>query len=174
MIRPDTLVFRTLSAMARQRRGMDDARCSAVTELLHTSFLIHLALQRQLEDSGLSDLKFAILVALYALDPNPATTTDLAFYTGFTRSAVTTAVTELTARKLIESERDPADRRVLYLRPTNAGRRLSERAALDYLHTVGQAARTLPPPAITALQRTCARLAEGTLRLSAPARPPSP
>lgn len=166
MIRPGTFVFRTLSAMARQRKELSDAHCGAVTELLHTSFIVQRALQGQLEKTGLTDLKFAVLVALYALDPNPVTTTDLAFYTGCTRSAVTKAVATLYARKLLATARDDADGRVKYLRLTPPGRRLSEITALAYLGSIGQMARALHTPALFTLRRACSRLAEGAIRVS--------
>ncbi|HWA25459.1 MAG TPA: MarR family winged helix-turn-helix transcriptional regulator [Lacunisphaera sp.] len=173
MIRPDTLVFRTLAAMSRQRRDMPGTRCDAVAELLHTGSLVHLALRRQLEEAGLTDLKFAVLVALYALEPHRATTNDLAFYTGYTRPAVAEAITELSARRLVASERDTTERRVLYLRLTPAGRQLGERTALDYLRAIARMTRDLKPPALAALQRACVHLAQGALRLSSPPQPSS-
>lgn len=166
MIRPDTYVFRTLAAMARQRRELSGVRCGAVAEFLHAGFIVHGALQRQLEQTGLTDLKFAILVALYALDPNPASATDLAYYTGFPRSTVNGGIADLVERRLLATGREPADRRQLHYRLTAEGRRTGEHAALAYLHSVGLVARALPPPALAALQHASSRLAEGAARLS--------
>ena len=174
MIRPDTLAFRTLAAMARQRPEMSGTRCGAVMDLLHAAFVLQAALRRQLDRAQLSDLKLAVLAALYALDPNPVPPRDLSFYTGFTRAAVNGAVDDLAARQLIGRERDPTDRRMHYLRLTGEGRRLGERAALTYLRAVDQMARTLEPSAVSALQRACTHLAGCAARLSSRSPSPSP
>jgi DNA-binding MarR family transcriptional regulator len=156
----DCLVTRTLLAVARQRLGLDAPRCAAVFGLLDTSAVLLAALRRPLAESGLSELKFGVLVVLFTLDPDPSTPADLAGHTGVSRSAITDALDQLAAQKFIVRERDDRDRRTIYIRLTAAGHRTLARALPRYLRTAGAIARRLDLPAQTGLLRDLALLKE--------------
>lgn len=163
----DTLAFRTVLAAARQRNGLDEARCHLVLEFLSTAAAANAALHRQLADLGLSELKFAVLVVLFALDPAPATPADLAIHTSVTRSAITDALDGLEARDLLVRQRDTHDRRLIYVQLTDAGRASADAALTRFLQAAGQLARYVPPANQNALLHACAQLHEGAARLSA-------
>jgi DNA-binding MarR family transcriptional regulator len=156
-----SLAARTLLAIARQREGLDAPRCAVVFEQLDTSAVLQAALRRTLAEFHLSDLKFAVLVVLFTLDPDPSTPADLAEHTGVSRSAMTEALDQLVAQKCLVRERDQGDRRTIYVRLTAAGHRLVARALPPYLRTAGDAARLLETPMQSALLRGYALIKEG-------------
>jgi len=163
----DCLATRTLIAIARQRQGLDAPRCAVVFEHLDTNALLQTALRRPLAEYQLSDLKFAVLVVLFTLDPDPSTPADLAQHTGVSRSAITDALDQLTAQKSIVRERDDRDRRTIYIRLTAAGRKVLDRALPPYLRAVGDIARLLDPTTQSDLLRGYALLKEGAVSLPA-------
>ncbi len=139
------LVERTLLAVARQRPGFDEKRCRLALDCLVTGQAVRGALQTCLHQSGLSELRFAVLVILFALEPNATTAADLASHAGVTRSSITEALDGLQAHNFIRRQRDSVDRRAIYVRLTKAGRALAEEALLAYLHTATQVTRFVTP-----------------------------
>lgn len=162
----DCLACRTLIAIARQREGLDAPRCQVVFEHLDTTAVLRDALRRPLAAYHLSDLKFAVLVVLFTLDPDPSTPADLAAHAGVSRSAITEALDQLATQKCVVRERDNRDRRTIYIRLTAAGRRILDRALTHYLHTAGDIARRLDPSAQSGLLRGYALVKEGAANLS--------
>ena len=150
MIRRNTLVSSTLTTMARQRLGLDEGRCVALLELLDCGAELDTAMHGQLAKEGLSDVKFSILLSLFALEPNPTCPADLAEYAGYTRSSVTDAVQDLQAHGLVRAERATGDRRSVEVRLTDSGRQTTERAIARYLQNLKTVLQTLTaePPAI--------------------------
>lgn len=171
MIRPNTLVFATLTTMARQRLRLDEERCAAVLEVLNGCASLDSALHRQLGASGLSDLRFGILLALFTLAPSPACPADLAVYTGFTRSSIADAVTELHVRGYVMLERSPADRRSVDVRLTDRGRQVVDEAAMRYLTGLAMVARRLATESPARLRRLRACFADSAAQLAIPASP---
>jgi DNA-binding MarR family transcriptional regulator len=157
----DCLAYRTLIAIARQRQGLDAPRCTVVFEHLDTSAVLSAALRRLLAEYHLSELKFAVLVVLFTLDPDPSTPADLAQHSGVSRSAITDVLDQLAAQKYLVRNRDESDRRTIYIRLTAAGHKILARALPPYLRTAGDAARLLEAPAQSALLRSYALLKEG-------------
>ncbi|HEY1110359.1 MAG TPA: MarR family transcriptional regulator, partial [Opitutaceae bacterium] len=98
-----------------------------------------------LAEHGLSELQFAVLVALFALDPEPVMPADLADYAAVSRAAVTEALARLEAHGLIHRTRDTTDRRAHHLHLTDRGRNTTEAALAHYLGAVGGIARYLEP-----------------------------
>jgi DNA-binding MarR family transcriptional regulator len=163
----DCLAYRTLIAVARQRAGLDAPRCAVVFEHLDAAGAVHAPLHEALAEYQLSDLKFAVLVVLFTLDPDPSTPADLAQHTNVSRSAITDALDQLIAQKCIARERDHLDRRSIHIRLTAAGRKLMDRALTHYLRIAGDLARLVDPPAQSALLRGYALLKSGATTLSA-------
>lgn len=157
----DCLAYRTLIAIARQRQGLDASRCQVVFEQLDTSAVMQAALHRVLAEYQLSERKFAVLVVLFTLDPDPSTPADIAEHTGVSRSAITEALDQLAAQHCIVRERDNRDRRTIYVRLTAAGQELLDRALMHYLRTAGDIPRLLDPVAQTGLLRGCTLIKEG-------------
>lgn len=162
----DTLAYRTLMAVASQRDGLDAARCRLVLELLCTANAIHGVLQHKLAEMSLSELKFAVLVVLFVLDPAPATPADLALHTGATRSAITDALDGLESHALAARQRDTDDRRLIHVQLTAAGRTTADTMLTQYLQTAGQLACHVSPASQEALLHGYAQLQEGTVRPS--------
>ncbi len=162
--KPPSLDFQTLLTLARQRDGLNAGRCQAVLEFLETSGALGAGIRRELAADGLSRVTFAVLLALFAIDPVAASPSDLALHTGVGRPAVSSALDGLCRRQLVVRGAGTADRRVRYVTLTVAGREAVDRAAMRCLHLLGQAAQLLPPADLANLRATCALLHEGTLR----------
>lgn len=143
--RSECLAYRTLVSVARQRKGLDPEACKLVFAHLDTTLAIQSTLQGALAEHGLSELQFAVLVALFALDPAPAMPADLADYAAVSRAAVTEALARLEAHGLIHRTRDTTDRRAHHLHLTDLGRNTTEAALGHYLGAVGGIARFLDP-----------------------------
>jgi len=145
------LLVRTLLAVARQRNELDETGCRLVLDLLHTAIALRRRLGAELGSEGLTELRFFVLVVLFALDPEPAVAADLAVHTGATRASVTAVLDHLETAGLTGRARDPDDRRVIYVRLTDAGRRAADRAMANFLRRAGTLARP-----VDAMQRESA------------------
>ena len=165
--RSECLAARTLLAVARQRKGLDAARCHLVFEHLDTSHALQLALHRVLADRRLSVLQFGVLVAMFARDPEPVAPADLADYTAVSRAAITEALVKLEFQKLITRARAEADRRVFHIRLTAAGRTAIDEALVRYLRAMGDAARHVGPASQPDILAAYTRLQQGAAELSA-------
>lgn len=165
--RSDCLAGRTLVAVARRRKGLDACRCELVLEHLDTALALQFTLHRVLADAGLNDLQFGVLVALFAIDPEPAAPADLADYTAVSRAAITDALVRLEAQQLITRERDPDDRRVYHVHLTEAGRTAADRTLVLYLRAAGEAARHIEPLKQQDLLAAYRRLQQGAAEFSA-------
>ncbi len=165
--RSECLVGRTLLAVARQRRGLDAPRCQLVFAHLDTALAVQGALHRALAAYRLSELQFAVLVALFALDPEPVTPADLAGYAAVSRAAITDALVRLEALQFVVRTRDSGDRRVHHLQLTPGGRATVDTALVSYLTAAGEVARYLEPAAQAELLAACHRLQRGAYELAA-------
>lgn len=162
MIIRDTLVFRTLLAIARQRPDYDERRSHALLALLATADSIRASLRVRLHDLALSELQFATLVVLLALDPEPVLPTTLAAHTHASRAAMTDILDNLLARDLIGRQRSTEDRRNYLITITETGRTLTERAEAVILRAFAELGRPLAEPAPRALLALCDQLTPRT------------
>jgi DNA-binding MarR family transcriptional regulator len=154
-------VVRTLLATARQRPGLDEARCRFVFEWLRTGAAVRAALRESLAHCGFSELKFAVMVVLFTLDPEPTTPADLASHAGVSRAAITDALDGLQARRLVARARDISDRRAVNVRLTRAGREAVDFALQRFLQTAGHVARLVAGSEQAVASVLCARLRIG-------------
>lgn len=145
LARSECLACRTLVSVARQRKGLDPEACRLVFAHLDTTLVVQSTLQGALAEHGLSELQFAVLVALFALDPEPVMPADIADYAAVSRAAVTEALARLEASGLIHRTRDTTDRRAHHLHLTDSGRDTTDAALARYLGAVGGIARYLEP-----------------------------
>jgi len=167
MIRRNTLVFSTVTTMARQRLGLDEARCTAILDLIDACVELDRAVHAELARQGLSDVKFGILVTLFTREPDPVCPADLAGYAGYTRSSVTDAVQDLQARGLVVAERGTADRRSVEVRLTDPGRTAVERAIDDFLSGLGAMTQALADEPPESLRRIAGIVTQRAQLLSA-------
>jgi len=156
-----SLVVQTLLTLARQRDGLSEPRCRTLLDLMETSGLVGVRIRGELARDGLTRIKFAVLLALFAIDPVAASPSDLALHTGASRPAVSTALDGLTRRRLVSRAAGDPDRRVRYVTLTAAGRELIDRAATRCLRLLGRIAQLLPASAHSQLRLACALLQEG-------------
>lgn len=131
---------RTLLALAGGRNGSDAARCSLAFAHLGSAERLRGCLRGALGRHRLSDLQFAILVLLFAAEPESVPMAVLADQAGVSRSAVTDAVDSLEVSGLAIRARDRGDRRIIHGRITAAGREKIDKAIDDYLSVATQAA----------------------------------
>jgi MarR family 2-MHQ and catechol resistance regulon transcriptional repressor len=164
--RVESLAVRTLLSVARQRKGLDAPRCQVVFEHLDVALSVRSALHRTLSRYRVSDLQFGVLVALFALDPEPVMPADLADYTAVSRAAITDAVVRLESLELVTRTRDHADRRVFHLHLTEKGRTTVDEALNEYLSAVAKVARYVEPGAQTELLSAYERLQRGAADLA--------
>jgi len=162
MIIRDTLVFRTLLAIARQRPAYDELRSHALLELLATADAVRNKVRYRLQELSLSELQFAVLVVLLALDPEPVLPTTLATHTSASRATVTDILDHLHTHGLIERQRSKEDRRNYLITLTDSGRDLTDRAEAAFLQSVAELGSPLTEPAPRALLALCEKLVPHT------------
>ncbi len=165
MIIRDTLVFRTLLAIARQRPDYDELRSHALLELLATADAVRTKVKLRLQGLSLSELQFAVLVVLLALDPEPVLPTTLATHTSASRGTMTEILDHLLARGCIERQRSKEDRRSYLITLTETGRDLTDRAEAAVLQSFAQLGSPLVEPAPRALLALCEKLTPHTPRV---------
>lgn len=151
MKRSNSLAAQTIMQFARQRPGFDPEFCRTVFEHLETASALSSALHHALGEFKLTDLQFGVVVVLYALEPEPLSSADLAEYTAVSRSAVTEALDDLEERELVKRNRDAHDRRIIRAQLTPAGREIAEPATVTFLRAVSASTRYLDISARTKL-----------------------
>jgi DNA-binding MarR family transcriptional regulator len=133
---------RTLLALAGDRSGIDPARCELAFAYLGAAARMRGDIRSALDRHQLSDLQFAILVLLFAGEPEPIPMATLADHAGVSRSAVTDALDGLEASAFATRARHRRDRRVIQVRITSAGREKADRTINDYLGAAEHAANS--------------------------------
>lgn len=159
MIIRESLVFRTLIAIARQREGYDEPRSRALLELLATADAVHSFLRQSLHAFRLTDVQFATLVVLRAIDPEFALPTTLANHTSTSRATMTAVLDNLISRALVVRTRSGDDRRNYQITLTDLGRTLAdqaEAAILDAISTLAQPLSDADPHKIVSICETLA------------------
>ncbi len=159
MIVRDTLVFRSLLAIARQRPDYDELRSHALLALLATAEAVRTKAKLRLQEFALSELQFASLVVLLALDPEPVLPTTLATHTSASRAAMTDILDHLLAHGLIERQRSKEDRRNYLITLTDSGRTLTDRAETAVLNSFAELGRPLVEPTPRTLLAICDKIA---------------
>lgn len=158
MIVRDTLVVRTLLAIARQRQGYDELRSQAMLEMLAAADFIRRRVRRQLTELSLSELQFAVLVVTLALDPEPISLPTLAAHTYSSRTTLIGVIDQLEERGLVVRDARSADRATDLLTITDAGRTLTETAQANVLRTINRSGEVLEASDPATLLALCNRL----------------
>ncbi|MBA4182120.1 MAG: hypothetical protein C0506_16160 [Anaerolinea sp.] len=135
------------------RAGELLARFTASARALHNGFM------RSFGPRGWTDHKFMVMVVLSALDPAPATPSQLAPYAAITRASMTNVLEDLQRRGwIVRSRNSRDDRRTILVNLTAKGRDAIAEAVSLYLTMTRQIVRPLPPDDLAAFERICERL----------------
>lgn len=147
-----------LVRIARHSRIGNPEGCAALLLLLASSRLLRNELHRVLARFGLSQLRFATLVSLYASDPDPCTPADLAYHVQVSRATMADILDELFRRAWITRKRARNDRRYQHICLTDDGRTLVERAVQPFLSAVSRCAEVLAPEEREAVARASSHM----------------
>ena len=158
MIVRDTLFYRTLVSMARQRPGLDEPRCQAMLDILSAADALRSALRHSLHYAEISELQFCVLTILLALDPLPCTPALLADHAGVSRAAITEALDRIEERKWITRDRSQEDRRTYFIRLTEFGRSVIDQLGPAVIRHLALQADGLKGKAPQQLQELCGKL----------------
>lgn len=132
-----------LVRIARHSRIGNPEGCAALLMLLSASRLLRNELHRVLTGLGLSQIRFAALVSLYASDPDPCTPADLAYHVQVSRATMADILDEMCRRGWITRKRVRTDRRSRHICLTDDGRTLFEHAVQPFLSAVSRCAEVL-------------------------------
>ncbi|HEY4246335.1 MAG TPA: hypothetical protein VGM64_05725 [Lacunisphaera sp.] len=163
----DSLPAQTLLATARQSGSAVELRCLALLARASAGMAIHVAMQRDLARSGLTEAGFGILSVLLAHDPESVLRSDLAVAAGLSPMRTDDALTRLEMSRLVQRHRDAADRRLVWLRLTNGGRTQITDALQRYVTGTALITESLNEQEVAASIGISAKLREGAARLSA-------
>jgi DNA-binding MarR family transcriptional regulator len=132
-----------LLGVARQSGIGDPDSCRTILALLSVGRAIRRSLESELGPDELSEARFATLVTLYALEPLPATPTDLAYHADVTRSAMTDILDVLERRGWIKRGDPARDRRLTPIHLTELGCRITVIAVHRFLQAGSRLAGNL-------------------------------
>ena len=136
--------FEMLVRIARHSAIGDPEGCAAVLALLATGRSLRTHLQRVLTSVNLSECKFAILVSLYARDPDPCSPGELSAQTGLGRATLRAALDALATGGWIEKHPAPGNlRRPELAALTPRGRTLTEKTVRPFLTAVAHCGEVL-------------------------------
>jgi len=119
--------YECLLKAAEQYPEMSLSANEAFLNLLWTADLVFAEKGRFLNQIGLSQGRFTVLMLLSHCGENPATPASLADEAGVTRATMTGIVDTLERDGLVIREPDPSDRRTLRVRLTEAGQAFVEK-----------------------------------------------
>lgn len=162
--------LRLLLGIARQSGIGDSDSCRIILSILSASRAVRRALGREL-DHGLgfqdhSGSRCVTLLALYALDPLPATAADLTYHAEVSRAAMTDIIKTLEQHRLITREAAGRDR----LKPihlTELGRQAAVFAVHRFLQLASNLAGDIGAPNGNVTVETCEQV-EGRAAVPAP------
>ena len=156
-----------LLAAARKVGPREELNCQAMLEYAATSRTLQTVLQRELAHAGLTEPGFAILAALRTSESETLFRSDIGPATGLSPMRVENAVSRLETSRLVDRQRDPAERRLVLLRLTSAGRERVDHALAHYVSTITQVMRFLDPAELSAVLDLGVKIRGGTVATSA-------
>jgi DNA-binding MarR family transcriptional regulator len=131
----------TLQRIARHCRPEDEPQITAVLKLAETAAALKVEFDRVLHEAGLTDRKFAAIVALYTFDPTPLTPNDLAFHIGVRRTAMGALLRQLTSARWIERTRSLQRRGATLITLSIRGRSSAGRVVRQFLEAASRLGR---------------------------------
>jgi DNA-binding MarR family transcriptional regulator len=155
-----------LLSAARKSGPREELRCQALVDYAATTQLLQTTLQRDLARAGLTEPGFAILAALRASESEALFRSDLGSATGLSPMRLENAMSRLETSHLVDRQRDPADRRLVWLRLTPMGRERVDHALGCCVATVTKVMRFLDLTDLSACLDLAAKIRGGTVALS--------
>jgi DNA-binding MarR family transcriptional regulator len=160
------LPLQQLLRIARQSGIAEPLACASSLTLLTTSRAVHHCLLRILKSLDLSEGLFEALVTLYALDPIPTSSADLAYHTETTRPAMAGLLDMLEERGWIRRNRRlNTDRRFSRISLTEVGREVTTSAIRRFLRSAAEIAEDLKPGQHILFEKLCTRLRRRSMSL---------
>jgi DNA-binding MarR family transcriptional regulator len=156
-----------LLTTARHAGPTAELRCLALLACVSAGAAIHAAMQRDLARSGLTEPGFGILSVLLAQDPEAVLRSDLAVAAGLSPMRTDDALTRLEMSRLVQRHRDAGDRRLVWLRLTDAGKTRITDALRQYVAGTALATESFNEQEFAASIEISAKLRQGAARLSA-------
>lgn len=154
----DRFPGRVLLSVAKLQLGDDAGHCATALALIASGHRLSGQLHHLLGGHGLSELKFSLLIVLFALDPSPSTPSDLAYHVGAKRSAVTEAIDALEHQHWVERRRDDQDRRLQFITLTLLGRARASEIIRDFVAKTIELTRTLDGDERASIAAACAKI----------------
>lgn len=152
------LPLQRLLCIAHQSGMAELADCAVTLQLLSTSRAVRLGVQRIMRPLGLSEARFFALVTLYTLDPEPSCPANLAHHAEITRTGMTDTLDQMEKQGWIRRERTTADRRVVHVHLTDAGREISQAAIRCFLKAAESFSESLRPTQQAVFGEVCQHL----------------
>lgn len=160
----ETFPIQHLLRIARQSGVAEPMACASSLTLLITSRAVNHCLHRVLKPLGLSEGRFVALVTLYALDPMPTSSADLAYHTEITRPAMTGLLDTMEERGWIHRKhRVNADRRFSCVSLTDSGREVTTFAIQRFLKSAAEISEDLKPTQHKLFDKICAQFRRRSL-----------
>jgi DNA-binding MarR family transcriptional regulator len=160
----ETFPFQQLLRIARQSGLAEPCACASSMTLLKTCRAVHHCLVRTLKPLGLSEGRFFALVTLYALDPIPSSSADLAYHTEITRPAMTGLLDKMVKRGWVRRRhRHTEDRRFSRVSLTDKGREVTVFAIYRYLKSAAEISGDLTKAQHLVFDKLCAQLRRRSL-----------
>ncbi|MFA6287790.1 MAG: MarR family transcriptional regulator [Opitutaceae bacterium] len=154
------LPLKMLVRISRHSRIGEPEGCAAMLALLETGRRLRVQLHAVLSHQHLSDAKFAALISLYALEPTPATPSELAMEAQVSRATMTATLESMREEGWVTRECAPADRRMRHVQLTDSGRLLTEETVLPFLAAMTDHGKALTTSQCRTLHQLCATLCE--------------
>jgi DNA-binding MarR family transcriptional regulator len=168
----DALPARTLLAAARRDGDDAELRCRALLAQAASERDLQSAFQCELARGGLTASGFAVAAALFAHEPAAVLRADLPTATGLSTMRADDALARLEMSQLVRRERDPQDRRLIWLRLTPAGRERIAGAIDRCVAAARRATAGLSTAELTASLAVSGKLRAGAAHLSQPPAKP--
>lgn len=165
---PDALPARTLLAAARRDGDDAELRCRALLAQAASERELQSAFQCELARGGLTASGFAVAAALFAHEPAPLLRAGLATAAGLSALRADDALARLEMSQLVRRERDPRDRRLIWLRLTPAGRERITGAIRRCIAGARRATAALSTAELTASLSVSGKLRAGATDLAQP------
>jgi DNA-binding MarR family transcriptional regulator len=150
--------FQMLVRIAQHSRIGDPQGCAAVFALLETGQQLRTHFHEVLARHQLAETGFTVLVSLYAVDPAPASVSELANDVRITPEALLPELDSLDAKGWISRETASAGHDYVLVQLTDCGRELTEHAVRPFLAAVARCGEALTPGQSRTLKQVCTNL----------------
>ena len=148
---------RLLLGVAEQAGIGDPSSCRIILSILLASRAIHLSFKHELFNENASETRFGTLVAIYALEPLPATADFLALQAGTSSHAIKQVIDDLEARGLVTWGARGWDTQTP-IQLTELGGQVTVLAVHRFLQVASDLAGAVSDSDREAVVRTCARI----------------